>query len=97
MWGWLNKQIEDFEQKNIIEPGNEFIINKVGTGLKEGGIVIWDWFVSVLPDIMGYGTMATGALVILGAMVGREGMIKPLGYLSGGVILSLCVLMTAKG
>lgn len=97
VWEWINGKIERIERDLIIDPGNEFIATKGVEYLERVGERLWVWTVEVLPDIMGYGTMVTGAMVILGSMVGRGGIMKPLGYLSGGVILSLCILMTAKG
>ena len=94
MWDWVNGGIKKVEEKVIIDPGNEFISGKLMDYIKETGVSLGKWFVEVLPDIIGYGTVVAGSMVILGSMVGMGGMIKPLGYLSGGIILSLCILTT---
>lgn len=52
---------------------------------------VWKWTLSVLPDLMGYATIATGVLVIISGMTGR-GMLKPLGIYSGTLILSVSIL-----
>lgn len=94
MWNWFNGKVEDFEQKHIIEPGNEFLTNKLGTALVELGSDLWTWFVGALPDIAGYGVVATGAFMMVAPIADRGGMLKPLGFLSAGLILSVCILTT---
>ncbi|WP_106494844.1 hypothetical protein [Lentibacillus sp. Marseille-P4043] len=58
----------------------------------EGATVIWDFLITFLPDIMGYGTMLAGALMILGAMTGKGGMMKVLAIYAGFMIFGLCIL-----
>lgn len=91
-WDWFNEGVADFERKHIIEPGNEFFKENIRTFLAETGRTVWDWFLQTIPDLVGYGTIAAGALVMLGSMVGRGGLLKPLGYLAGGVVLAVCIL-----
>lgn len=73
--------------------GNEVkhAVKPAGAGIKWIATNIWDWFVVNLPDIMGYGTILTGILVILSVMAGR-GMIKPLAIYSVLLIIALCIL-----
>lgn len=94
MWESINDKIEEFEQKHIIDPSNEFLLNKLGTSLVELGKDIWHWFVEVLPDVAGYGTIAAGVFIMVSPMANRGGMMKPLGFLAGGLIMSVCILMT---
>lgn len=51
-----------------------------------------DWFVSVIPDLTGYATLATGAAVIISSAAGN-GMQKPLGIYSCVLITSVCILV----
>lgn len=55
-------------------------------------ISCWDWFVFNLPDIMGYTTIGAGIFIILGSMIGKGGMMKPLGWYTGALILATCIL-----
>ena len=45
-----------------------------------------------LPDIMGYGALLTAACIIIGAMVRKGGMMKPLAYFAGALIIAVCIL-----
>lgn len=72
------------EMNMIFKP----ILSLLSEGLKDLGI----WFVANLPDIMGYGTILAGVWCVIGAMSGKGGMMKPLGYLAGGLILAVCIL-----
>jgi hypothetical protein len=56
----------------------------------------WHWFITYLPDIMGYSAVLAGVCIILGAMFGRGGMIKPLAMYAGSLIVSICLLMGNK-
>lgn len=94
MFDWFNGKVEDFEQKHIIDPGNNFLKNKVATTLADLGSDIWTWFVGALPDIAGYGVVATGAFMMVAPIADRGGMLKPLGILSAGLILTVCILTT---
>jgi len=69
----------------------EHIWQPIGRSLKNAGIAMWDGFLNILPDIMGYGAVLTGAIVILRVMGGRS-MIKPLGIYGGALIVSMCIL-----
>lgn len=50
------------------------------------------WFIVNLPDIMGYTTIGAGIFIVLGAMVGKGGIMKPLAYWFGALILAVCIL-----
>lgn len=52
----------------------------------------WDWFIMHLPDIMGYFTVAAGVSIVLGAMIGRGGMMKPLAIYAGLLIMAFLIL-----
>ncbi|WP_082197385.1 M23 family metallopeptidase [Rossellomorea vietnamensis] len=54
---------------------------------------VWTWFIHALPDIIGYTTIGAGIFIILGSMIGKGGMIKPLAFWSGLVIAAICILM----
>jgi len=93
MWEWINGKTSEWEQR-MFERGNQELLKPIGEWIKDIGTDIWVWFVGVLPDIAGYGVFATGALVMLSPLVGRGGMMKPLSYMVGGLILTVCILTT---
>lgn len=64
------------------------ILSLLSEGLHEFGV----WFVANLPDIMGYCTITAGVFAIIGSMTGKGGLMKPLGYLAGGLITAVCIL-----
>lgn len=64
--------------------------------LRELAVDTLNWISTMLPDAVGYATIATGALVILSGMAGK-GMIKPLGAYAGLLILSVCTLVGLGG
>ena len=70
----------------------EFILKPIGHFLNEIGTSTWNWFIFNLPDIMGYGTILAGICIIIGAMIGKSGMIKPLAVYAIALIISLCIL-----
>lgn len=92
MWDSINEWIADMERKHIIDPANDFLKENIRSFLAETGRTVWDWFVQSIPDLVGYGTITAGVWVMLGAMIGRGGMLKPLGILAGGVITAVCIL-----
>lgn len=53
---------------------------------------IWNWFIEYLPDFAGYGVVAAGAFMMIAPVASRGGMMKPLGILAGGLILTVCIL-----
>ncbi|MEK4418973.1 hypothetical protein [Bacillus sp. FSL K6-0268] len=83
--------INDFSD-SIVETEIEFILKPIGHFFKESGLLIWDWFVMNLPDIMGYGALLTAACIIIGAMIRKGGMMKPLAYFAGALIIAVCIL-----
>lgn len=54
------------------------------------GSVWWDWIYNAIPDLMGYGALLAGALVILSAMAGK-GILKPMGIYCGALIVAALV------
>ncbi|MBO0602764.1 hypothetical protein I2483_13935 [Sporosarcina sp. E16_3] len=81
-------------RKYIVEPSMDYFVEKAENSLSSIGHSVWEWFVQSLPDLAGYGTMVTGVCVILSTMAGR-GMVRPLGFLAGGLIVAVCVLEAA--
>lgn len=79
----------------VIDTEKELIYKPIGERIVEGfkGVVgyVWDSFVPIIPDLIGYGAVATGVLVILSTMAGR-GAVKPLGYFGGVTVLAICIL-----
>lgn len=99
MWDWINEKTYKWEQ-NLIDEGNntlaEQLLKPIGEFFVYVGKESWNWFIEYLPDMVGYGTMATGAFIILGSMVDKGGLMKPLSYYTCGLVASLCILMSVK-
>jgi hypothetical protein len=70
----------------------ELILAPIGSFFKEVGVATWHWFITNLPDIMGYSAVLAAICIILGAMFGRGGMMKPLAIYAAALILALCIL-----
>lgn len=70
----------------------EWLFKPVIKGLEKGLVHFGEWFVTNLPDIMGYTTIGVGAIIILSSMVGKAGMIKTLGWYFAAMILAICIL-----
>lgn len=75
------------------EQGNKYVMEPIGNFFKNVAMGTWNWFVEALPDIMGYGALATGAIIVLSSMTGNGGIIKPIAYYAGGLIVALCILL----
>lgn len=88
---WALEQYNEFSDW-VIGKEVEFILKPLASLLKDITITLWDWFILNLPNIMGYTTVLMGVLIILGAMVGRDGMIKIISVYSALMILALCLL-----
>lgn len=87
-WIWkFDRWVIETEKELIYKP----IAERIGDGIKHIAVSVWDWFVPLLPDIIGFGAVATGVFVILSAMIGR-GVVKPLAVFSGATILVACIL-----
>ncbi|MGE6488483.1 hypothetical protein [Paenisporosarcina sp. NPDC076898] len=76
------------------EQGDKFIMQPVGEFFKNVASGAWNWFVEVLPDVMGYGALLAAGAIVLGSMVGSGGMMKPLAIYAGGLIVAVCILTT---
>lgn len=94
MWDWLNDKTKQIEKEYIIEPVNNYFLDKVGEFVVETSKDAWTWFVDALPDIAGFGVYAAGAFIMISPLVTRGGMLKPLAYLAGGLIVTVCILAT---
>ncbi|GGA31509.1 hypothetical protein [Psychrobacillus lasiicapitis] len=91
-WIWkFDQWVIDTEKEYIYKPLGEKIANNLGEGLKDIGLIVWNSFVETLPDLIGFGTIAAGAFVIISTMFGR-GMIKPLAIFGGVTILAAVIL-----
>jgi len=71
------------EMEIIFKPLGDFLISCLSD--------VGHWFISALPDIMGYSAMAAAVFIIISSMTGK-GMMKPLGWLAGGLIIAVCIL-----
>lgn len=80
MGTWLS----DLDNKIIYEP--------IGNGFKSVASGAWNWFLGVLPDLVGYGTLVAGGAIIIGSLIGNGGMMKPLSIYAGCVIVAVCIL-----
>jgi|SRR5690625_252930 len=93
LWDWINGKTEDFEQR-MFERGNQELMKPIGSWVKGGLQDLWAWFIDVLPEIAGYGVMATGAFIMIAPLVSRGGLMKPLSFMVGGLIVTVCILAT---
>jgi hypothetical protein len=75
----VSKEIELF-----IKPFVEFMQGLATT--------FWHWFIKVLPDLMGYGAIIAGICIILSAMIGRGGLLKPLAVYFAALVIAICIL-----
>lgn len=69
----------------------ESIKASVKEGVNEALTSLWHGFVGILPELMGYGAMLTGALAIFYA-IGDRGIVKPFAVYGGLLIVSISVL-----
>lgn len=86
MTTFIDRWVEDLDRKLNLQIKNS--ISEMVTRVFEA---THEWFIGVLPDLVGYGTLATGAAVI-GYSLAGQGMMKPLGIYSCVLIVSLCIL-----
>lgn len=70
----------------------EFIVKPFVNFLEGMTITFWHWFIQVLPDLIGYSAIACGIFMILSAMTGKSGMMKPLGIFAALFIIAVCIL-----
>lgn len=71
------------------------IYASIKSGLAELGVKAWDWFLQVIPDIAGYGTLVAGGWIMVGSMIGDSATFKPAGCLAAGLIVGVCILEVA--
>lgn len=90
-WLWQFDRWVIEKEKEIIGDVSDSFLRNLGNGIKNIGIDIWNWFVPTIPDLIGYGAVATGVLVIISTMAGR-GVVKPIGLFGGITVLAICVL-----
>lgn len=69
----------------------EWLSGVASDSIKDIAFSAFNWFVGVLPDIVGYSALAAGALVILSSLVGN-GIMKPLGAFAGISIIAVSIL-----
>lgn len=65
------------------------IKQSVGGWLKDTAIDLGHWIFNNIPDIMGYGALLAAVCIILGSMIGKGGMIKPLAVYAGTLIIAV--------
>lgn len=92
---WLLDKYNHFAD-HVIEKENYMLLQPFLGMLKELCRELWTWFLANLPDLMGYGTILAGAIIIIGAMIGKGGLLKSLAIYAGGLILSICILLGTK-
>lgn len=92
---WMD-HINKFADK-VIGAEQDHIANPAWGWIKGQLVDAGHWFVTNLPDIMGYGAIFMGAMIILGSMMGKQGMLKPIGVYAGTLIVAVCILSGAKG
>lgn len=91
IWNSLNDGTDYLLEKEV-----ELLLKPLGLFLQKCAVMLWHWFLTNLPDIMGYGAILTGVCIILGSMIGKGGMMKPIAIYSGFFIIALLLLGGAK-
>ena len=80
MWEWFGKPTYESVKADIAEVG----------------LNLWDdWFIQMIPDLAGYGTLLAGGWMMIGSMFSDGAIGKALGLLSAGLIVSVCILGVA--
>ncbi|NMH68632.1 hypothetical protein HF072_07540 [Bacillus sp. RO3] len=93
MGDWFANRGEVDQYGHAVKSGEHPFWDWVGGNVNDGLLYLWDQFVFCLPDIIGYTTIGAGIFIILGSMIGKGGMLKPLAFWSGIVITAICILM----
>ncbi|CAA66529.1 unnamed protein product [Bacillus phage SPP1] len=93
-WFIERGRVDQYNPKASDNPG--WFWEWVGGCISDSFSNLGHWFIMNLPDIIGYGAILSGVLIILGSMIGRGGMFKPLAYFAGAFILALCILGGVK-
>jgi hypothetical protein len=76
----------------IIGKEAKYVFKPVGGGVQDVALSMWHWLIVNLPDIMGYGTILFGALIILSSLTGKGRLIKIAGLYGGLLIIAICIL-----
>lgn len=79
----------------VVGKETEFLFKPLQNALQDGLVSFWNWFIINLPDIMGYGAVLAGIMMILSAMAGK-GIIKPAGFFGGALIVAISILGGVK-
>lgn len=84
---WLNHKADGavISELNTVDK----VTHPVGNWFQTQATHLGHWIVENIPDLMGYGAILAGAIIILGAMFGRGGMYKPLAVYAGSLILAV--------
>lgn len=90
---WLDR-LNDWAD-HAITAEKEHILNPTWAWIKDQLIDLGHWIVTNLPDLMGYGAVLAGALIILGSMTGK-GIMKPIAYYAGSFFVSV-IILSSKG
>lgn len=76
---------------SFIGKQTEIIFKPIANFITDRLMDMWHWFVANIPEIMGYGTLMAAAFIIIGAMIGKGGMIKPLSIYAAGLIAAILI------
>jgi hypothetical protein len=89
--GFLMEKFNNFSDW-AIQKETDLVVSPFLDFLQDGVYNSWQWFLVALPDIMGYAAIATAVLIILGAMLKGDNVIKYLAVYAGMFIFALCLL-----
>lgn len=70
----------------------QIVVKPAASGIEDIILSTWHWIVVNLPDIMGYGTMLFGALIILSSLLGKGRLIQIAGLYGGLLIIAISIL-----
>lgn len=84
---WLNKKSDGVIVSEL--NGVDNVVHPVGNFFESLATQLGHWIVNNIPEIMGYGAILAAVCIVLGSMIGKGGMIKPLAVYTGTLIIAV--------
>lgn len=88
---WAMGKLNEFSDW-FVGKETEYLLKPLVKLFHDIGAATWHWFIVNLPDIMGYGAVLAGVCIIIGSMLGKGGMLKPLAIYAVALIIAICIL-----
>lgn len=96
-WFNPNHWISKFDKwlYEMDEQNKEEFRNGITEGVKnilgDWGSALWNWIISITPDLVGYTAIGCGIFMVISPMVGRS-ILRPLGIFSVVGIAGACIV-----